>query len=464
MAAATHADAFDRIHGAPMPTQEELVRQAEKPSRESLRLHPFYKGKIQVVPKCPVRGLDDFALWYTPGVAAPCKAIHADPAAAYLHTNKGNSVAIVTDGTRVLGLGDIGPVAALPVMEGKALLFKYLGGVDAVPICLDTKDPDEIVRIVRTLAPAFGGINLEDIAQPKCFGILAALRETMPIPVWHDDQQGTATVLLAGLSSALRIVGKDLRRIRIALVGTGAANISVYRLLVASGADPGAIVACDSKGTLHPGRRDIAGRKAEYAEKWRLCVDTNRDRIVGGIADALKGADVCIAFSQSGPGVIRPEWVKAMAQDAVVFACANPVPEIWPWEAKEAGARIVATGRSDFSNQVNNSLVFPGVFRGVLDSRARMITDGMAIAAAAELVRCAEDRGLGENAILPAMDDADVAAHVAAATGMRAHAEGVAPVAGTHEDLYATALAAIASARRATDVLMKEGVIPAPPG
>jgi malate dehydrogenase (oxaloacetate-decarboxylating) len=445
-----------------MASRDELIRKAAAPVEEALRLHPLYRGKIQVLPKCPVRGIEDFAIWYTPGVAAPCKLIQADPAAAYVHTNKGNTVAIVTDGTRVLGLGDIGPVAGLPVMEGKALLFKYLGGVDAVPICLDTKDPDEIVRTVRALAPAFGGINLEDISQPKCFRILDALRGSMPIPVWHDDQQGSATVLLAGLLSALRVVGKDLGQIRIAMIGTGAANIAVYKLLVASGVQPQAIVACDSKGTLHRGRRDIASGKADYPDKWRLCTETNRAGVVGAIAAALEGADVCIAFSQSGPGTIRPEWVRTMARDAIVFACANPVPEIWPWEAKEAGARIVATGRSDFPNQVNNSLVFPGIFRGVLDCRARTITDGMATAAARELVRCADERGLRDDAILPTMDDADVAARVAAATGRQAQAEGVAALSKSYDELYELACSAIGSARRATDVLMHEGLIAAP--
>lgn len=446
-----------------MPTPDELLRRAARPVEESLRLHPIYKGKIQILPKCPIRSLDDFAIWYTPGVAAPCKLIQADPQAAYTYTNKGNTVAIVTDGTRVLGLGDIGPVAGLPVMEGKALLFKYLGGVDAIPICLDTKDPEEIIRIVQALAPAFGGINLEDISQPKCFRILDALRSSMPIPVWHDDQQGTATVVLAGLQSALRIVGKDIRRIRIAMVGVGAANVSVYRLLKASGADPKAIVACDSKGTLHPDRRDIADRKADYADKWRICTESNGAGIKDHIAAALKGADVCIAFSQSGPGVIQPDWIKTMAKDAIVFACANPVPEIWPWEAGDAGARIVATGRSDFPNQVNNSLVFPGIFRGVLDSRARKITDGMAIAAATELFRCAERGGLKEDTILPTMDNLDVAARVAAATGLQAQVEGVATLAKTYEELYEAARTTILSVRRATEVLMREALIATPP-
>jgi malate dehydrogenase (oxaloacetate-decarboxylating) len=447
----------------PPPDREALLKQAAKPSADALRLHPFYRGKVQVLPKCPVRGIEDFAVWYTPGVAAPCKAIHADPDAAYEHTNKGNSVAIVSDGTRVLGLGDIGPLAGLPVMEGKALLFKYLGGVDAVPLCIDAHDPGEIVRIVRALAPSFGGVNLEDIAQPKCFRVLDALRSSTTIPVWHDDQQGSATIVLAGLQAALRVVRKDLRRVRIAMIGMGAANVAVYRLLRASGADIASIVACDSQGTLHSGRTDIAARQDDYSDKWRVCTETNGARIAGGIAEALRGADVCIAFSQSGPGIIRPDWIRTMAKDAIVFACANPVPEIWPWEAQEGGARIVATGRSDFPNQVNNSLAFPGIFRGVLDVRAHTITDGMALAAAAELVRCAEARGLRADAILPTMDDLDVAASVAAATGMAAQAEGVAKLEIDRERLYEEASARIAAARKATEVLMREGLIAPPP-
>ena len=446
-----------------MPTREDLLKQAAKPTAESLRLHPLYRGKVQMLPKCPIRGLEDFAIWYTPGVAAPCKVIQATPEAAYEFTNKGNCIAIASDGTRVLGLGDIGPLAALPVMEGKALLFKYLGGVDAVPLCIDAKDPDDFIRIVRSLAPSFGGINLEDIAQPKCFRVLDALRSSMAIPVWHDDQQGSATIVLAGLLAALRVIGKDLRRVRIAMIGMGAANVAVYRLLKASGVDIGSIVACDSKGTLHGGRQDIAARKDEFVDKWRVCTETNRAGITGAGAEALRGADVCLAFSQSGPDIIKPAWVKTMAADAIVFACANPIPEIWPWEAQEAGARIVATGRSDFPNQVNNSLAFPGIFRGVLDVRARRITDGMALAAAAELVRCAEARGLSANAILPTMDDLDVAARVAAATGMAAQAEGVAGLTIGRERLYAEAAAKIADARKATALLMREGIIAAPP-
>ena len=245
-----------------MPTeQEELLAKAKKPAKDAMRLHPYYRGKVQIAPKCPVRDPSDWAVWYTPGVAAPCRAIHADPELVYEHTNKANTVAIVSDGSRVLGLGDIGPEAGLPVMEGKALLFKYLGGVDAVPLCLRVTNTDQLIRVVEALEPSFGGINLEDIAQPGCFGLLEALRREMTIPVWHDDQQGTATVILAALINALKIVGKDLGSVRVAMVGVGAANVSVYRLLTVAGVPPGGLIACDSKGTLHRDRHDIQRKR-----------------------------------------------------------------------------------------------------------------------------------------------------------------------------------------------------------
>ena len=439
------------------------VTAADAPGEIAMKLHPFYKGKIQVMPKCAIRDFSDFAIWYTPGVAAPCRAIHRQPDLVYEHTNKANSVAVVSDGTRVLGLGDIGPQAGLPVMEGKALLFKYLGGVDAVPLCLGTKDADELIRTVEILAPSFGAINLEDISQPKCFRVLDELRSRLDIPIWHDDQQGSATVALAGLLGALKVVGKPLEHVRIAMVGMGAANVATYRLLIAHGVDPAAVVACDRKGTLHRDRQDIAERQREFSDKWRICMESNALQVKGGIAEALAGADVCIAFSSSGPDVIRPEWIQGMAENAIVFACANPVPEIWPWQAKQAGAKVVATGRGDMPNQVNNSLGFPAIFRGVLDVRASQITDEMAIAAALELAKFAESRKLDDEHIVPRMDDWEVFPQVAAATATKAIEQGVAALSKTREQLHESARAIIQNARQATQCLLEQGFIPTPP-
>ncbi len=440
-----------------MPTPEEWLSKARKPAEEALRLHAYYKGTIQTFPKCPVRSLDDFAVWYTPGVAASCRAIQAQPDLVYEHTNKANCIAVVSDGTRVLGLGDIGPEAGLPVMEGKALLFKYLGGVDAVPICLGTKDPDEIVRTVKLLEPSFGGINLEDIAMPKCFRVLREARRQCAIPVWHDDQQGTGTVVLAALLNALKVVGKQIGHVRIAMIGMGAANTPAYRYLKAGGADAGNIVACDLGGILGPHRHEYE-TNPDYSEQWAVCVESNREQRRGGIAEALAGADVCVAFAAGG--IIKPEWVRTMVLDAVVFACANPVPEIWPWEATEAGARIVATGRSDFPNQVNNSLVFPGIFRGALDVRARTISDEMALAAAAELAACAEERGIRDDNILPTMDEWDVVPRIAAAAALAAQRQGLARLSLTREQLIRDATDRIHRVREGVRLFMQEGMIP----
>lgn len=429
----------------------------------ALRLHSHYRGKMQVALKCPIRGPDDFVYWYTPGVAAPCRAIQAEPQRVYELTNKANLIAIVSDGSRVLGLGNIGPHAGLPVMEGKALLFKYLGGVDAVALCLATRNASDIVRTVQSLEPAFGGINLEDIASPKCFRVLEELRKSLPIPVWHDDQQGSATAVLAGLIGALKIVGKQSASIRIAMIGAGAANIATLRLLEAYGIQPAQVVAVDSKGTLHRGRSDIESNQIEFAEKWRICRDTNPEQIRGGIPEAMRGADVCVCFSSPQPGLVKPEWVRAMHNDPIVFACANPVPEIWPQAAIDAGARVVATGRSDFPNQVNNSLVFPGIFRGTLDARAVAISNGMAMAAANELAQYAERQGLSANAILPRMDDCEVVARVAAATAVKAQECGLARVTRTREEYIAAAAARIRNSRQILQALMREGLIAAPP-
>ena len=443
-------------------TQERLEK-AREPAEEAMRLHPFYGGKIQMMPKCVVRGLEDFSIWYTPGVAAPCQAIERQTELVYEHTNKGNSIAIVSDGTRVLGLGDIGPEAGLPVMEGKALLFKYLGGVDAVPLCLRTKDADEIVDTVKLIEPGFGGINLEDIAQPKCFYILDRLRDELAIPVWHDDQQGTATVLLAGLLNALKLAEKDLGQVRIAMVGAGAANIAAFRLLTAAGVDPGAVVMCDTRGVLHGNRGDIESQQDEYAEKWRICEQSNSESITGGIEQAMRGADVVVAFSAPQPGIIEPQWIETMAVRPIVFACANPAPEIWPWQAQAAGAFIVATGRGDFPNQLNNSLCFPGMFRGVLDVRARSISDEMATAAAWTLAEFAEQRGMDRESLLPRMDEWDVYPRVATAVGSKAQEQGIAQLKRSETVLYEEARLAIGNARDATAALMAEQIIPAPP-
>jgi len=444
-------------------TKEQLLEKARKPAQDAMKLHPFYKGKMEIAPKCCIRDMNDFGIWYTPGVAEPCKAINKDERLVYDYTNKWNMIAVVSDCTRVLGLGDIGPKAGLPVMEGKCILFKYLGGVDAVPICLATKDPDEIITAVKWLQPAYGGINLEDIAQPKCFRILDTLRAEAEIPVWHDDQQGTATITLAGIINALQLVGKKPRDATVTLVGAGAANVATSRLIFAWGIRPENTIAVDTKGILHKGRKDIEMRKEEFVDKWRFCQTTNIEQRTGDIAEALKGADVCIALSKPGPDTIKKEWVAKMNKDAIVFACANPIPEIWPWEAKEAGARVVATGRSDFPNQVNNSLGFPGIFRGTLDVRARTITDPMCIAAADELAKCAREKEISEDYICPTMEEWEVYPREAVATALKAQEEGVAGLKLTRTQLYEQASAIIKRARDITQSSMKLGFIPKAP-
>ncbi|HEY7221342.1 MAG TPA: NADP-dependent malic enzyme [Candidatus Binatia bacterium] len=444
------------------PNIAELLARAQRPAEEALRLHPVYRGKLEVTPKCAINSYEDFSVWYSPGVAAPCRDIAARPEQVYVHTNKANFIAVVSDGTRVLGLGDIGPHAALPVMEGKAVLFKYLGGVDAFPICLATKDPDELIQACKWLEPTFGGINLEDIAKPKCFYILERLRKEMTIPVWHDDQQGTAAVTLAGLTNSLKIVGKNRQDVGIAMIGVGAANVAVVRILMAAGFSPDKIIMVDSRGILHRGRDDLKTPENEF--KWRLCEVTNGEQRGGGIADALREADVCVALAKAGPGVIKPEWIAGMAKDAIVFACANPVPEIWPWEAKEAGARIVASGRSDFANQVNNSLGFPAIFRGVIDVAATTITDEMCIADAEELARCAEIKGISEEHILPTMDEWEIYPRQAAAVALKAIEQGVAKNILTKAALIENATRIIRRAQQQTKVLMKEGVVAPIPG
>ncbi len=444
-----------------MKTKEQLIEEAKKPAQDAMRLHPFYKGKIEVDLKCSVRDFKDFAVWYSPGVAEPCKAIAADKSLVYEYTNKANFVAVVSDGSRVLGLGDIGPEASMPVMEGKALLFKFLGGVDAFPLCLDTKDPDEIISIVKALQPTFGGINLEDISNPKCFYILERLRKECHIPVWHDDQQGTATVTVAGLINALRYVKKDISDVKIAMVGAGAANICIANLIIFAGADPGKMFICDSKGILHKDRAEEL--KESFKEKYDLAMKTNAEVRKGTVEDAMRGADVVIALSEPGPDAIKKEWVRGMAKDPICFLCANPIPEMWPWDAKEAGAVIVATGRSDFPNQVNNSVCFPGIFRGVLDVQASTITDEMCITAAYTIADLGMEGGLDPDNLLPTMANVEVFIQQAVNVGMKAIELGIARNPMSKEELRAKAEEAIYRSRNITQMLMDGGFIAEPP-
>jgi malate dehydrogenase (oxaloacetate-decarboxylating) len=444
---------------------EELKKKAEKPGKDAMIMHPFYKGKIQSIGKVPVRDFSDFAIWYTPGVAKPCLDIKDNPDKAYDHLNKGNMVAVVSDGTRVLGLGDIGPLAAGPVMEGKAILFKYLGGVDAWPICVNTKDADKIIEFVKLLQPSFGGINLEDISKPKCYRVLEELRNDpeVKIPVWHDDAQGTATVVLAGVLGGLNVVKKDIENIRVALLGVGAANTRTAYLLISAGVDRKNIIMVDSTGAIYADREDIVAEKDYDTFKYDLAQKTNPDRMTGDLGEVIEGMDVLISASQPVPGTIKKEWVSKMAKDSIVYACANPLPEIWPWDAKEAGAKIVGTGRSDFDNQINNSLGFPGIFRGTLDVRANTITDEMCIAAAQALA----DLGAKEanvKKVIPTMDQWELYPAEATAVGMKAIEQGVAKKHWERKELYKHAEQVIRVSRASSEMLYKQGFIPkAPP-
>jgi malate dehydrogenase (oxaloacetate-decarboxylating) len=444
-------------------TREELLAKAKKPAADAMIMHAYYRGKMQTVPRAAIRDINDFAIWYTPGVAAPCKAIEADRDKAYEYTSKWNTVAVVSDGTRVLGLGNIGPEAAMPVMEGKAMLFKYLGGVDAVAVCLDTRDPEEIIRTVKIIQPSFGGINLEDIENPKCFHILDTLRKECRIPVWHDDQQGTAAVTLAGIINALKVVGKDMKKVKVTMIGVGAANVAIIRLMLAAGFKQENMIIVDSKATLHRGRKDLEEKQLENPYKWDLAQRTNPDKIQGGIAEALVGCDVVISLSTPDPDTIKPAWLQKMNKNGIGFFCANPLPEIWPWDAKEAGLRVVATGRSDFPNQVNNSIGFPAIFRGTLDVKARTITDEMCIAAAYELAKFAEEQGLSDEHIVPSMADTEVFVREAVAVGMKAIEQGVARENLTREELTKRSGKMIRDARQTVETLMQTGMIPPAP-
>ncbi|NLH01608.1 MAG: NADP-dependent malic enzyme [Clostridiales bacterium] len=384
----------------------------------SLQKHYEWKGKIDYAAKMPIRNKEDLSIAYTPGVARPCEVIRDNPEKSFELTNRHNLVAVITDGTAVLGLGDIGPEAAMPVMEGKCVLFKTLGGVDAVPLCVRTKDVDEFVRTVSLLLGSFGGVNLEDISAPRCFEIERRLKEISDIPIFHDDQHGTAVVTLAALINALKVVGKDIRNIRAVTCGAGAAGVAIVKLLLKMGL--GDVVMCDRKGAIYKGRTDLNDSKSEIAEI------TNNAGIKGTLADAMRGADVFIGVSS--PGTVTEDMVSSMAKDPIVFPMSNPIPEIMPDLAERAGAAVVGTGRSDFKNQINNVMAFPGIFRGALDVRASDINDEMKIAAALALAGLVGENELSADFILPAAFDERIAPTVAAAVADAARKSGVARI------------------------------------
>ena len=372
-------------------------------NEKALLMHEKWNGKLETVSKTPVKTREDLAIAYTPGVAEPCKVIAQDKEAAYKYTMKANTVAVVSDGSAVLGLGNIGPYAAMPVMEGKAVLFKEFGGVNAVPICLDTQDTEEIIKAVTWLAPAFGGINLEDISAPRCFEIEERLKETLDIPVFHDDQHGTAIVVLAGIINALKVVGKKKEDCRVVVNGAGSAGVAITRLLLTYGFSN--IIMCDKSGILCDGAEGLNWMQEKMVKRTNLAHET------GSLADALKGADIFVGVS--APGIVTEEMVASMNSDAILFAMANPVPEIMPDLAKKAGARVVGTGRSDFPNQVNNVVAFPGIFRGALEGHAKQITDKMKLAAANAIAALVSDEDLNEDNIMPEAFDPRVADVVA---------------------------------------------------
>ncbi|HHX49811.1 MAG TPA: NAD-dependent malic enzyme [Clostridia bacterium] len=382
---------------------------------EALQLHEKLKGKLTIQSKVAVDNQKALSLAYTPGVAEPCRVIAKNPEDSYRYTSRGNMVAVVTDGTAVLGLGDIGPLAAMPVMEGKAVLFKAFADVDAFPICLDTKEAEKIVEVVKLMAPSFGGINLEDIAAPACFKIEEELKKEIDIPVFHDDQHGTAIITLAAIINSLKIVGKNLDSIKIVILGAGAAGIAITKLLLGVGVRN--LTLCDRKGAIYKGRKGLNWAKAAISQV------TNREMFAGDVAGAMKDADVFIGVS--GPGLITKEMVEKMAKDAIIMAMSNPVPEIMPEVAKEAGAKIICTGRSDFPNQVNNVLAFPGVFRGALDVRASQINEEMKLAAAYAIAGLVSDEELSSDYVLPAAFDNRVAPAVARAVAKAARESGV---------------------------------------
>ncbi len=448
-------------------TQEQLAKAKTVFLKELARTtHSFYGGKSMSMPKAGVYGFNWFNVWYTPGVSVVSTTIRDNNDTSFDLSNRGNLVAVVSDSTRVLGDGDCTPPGGLGVMEGKAFLMKYLGGVDGVALCIDSyndkgeHDPDKIIDFVKMAQPSFGAINLEDISQPNCYKVLDTLREECDIPVWHDDAQGTGSVTLAGLINALRIVEKDMNDVKIVLYGAGASNTTIARLILQAGGNPDKMILFDTKGSLHKDRDDIKADSRFY-RKWELCEKTNPGKIKD-IETAMKGADVLIALSKPGPDVVKPAWIQSMGTKPIVFVCANPVPEIYPYAAKEAGAYIVATGRGDFPNQVNNSLGFPGILKGSLTVRAKKVTDEMAIAASYSVANFAEKKGISPDYIMPTMDETEVFATEAADVAMEAIKNGVARVKYDWQTVYDRALHDIKEARAMMDVLMEKNFIKKP--
>lgn len=432
----------------------------------SVDTHRFYGGKMQTVPKAGVFGFNWFNVWYTPGVSKVSTTIRDDNDQSYELSNRGNYVAVVSDSTRVLGDGNCTPPGGLGVMEGKAFLMKYLGGIDATALTIDSRnekgehDPDKIIDFVKMAQPSFGAVNLEDISQPNCYKVLDTLREETEIPVWHDDAQGTACVTLAGLINAVKLADKKMEDVKIVFLGAGASNATIARIVITAGAKPENVIVFDSRGALHSDRKDVQ-QDPRFYRKWELCQTTNLKKI-DSFNEAMKGADALIALSKPGPDVVHPDSIKLMGNKPIVFACANPVPEIYPYAAKEAGAFIVATGRGDFPNQVNNSVGFPGILKGALLTRSKKISDEMAIEAASSLARFAENRGINPDNIIATMEETDVFPHEAADVAVQSVKEGLARVEMSWDEVYNRTKEDIQYSRGLVAQMMEEGYIKAP--
>ncbi|MHB1439662.1 MAG: NAD(P)-dependent malic enzyme [Cuniculiplasma sp.] len=433
---------------------EERTRQFNKIAVEYSR---YYKGKIRNYPNVPINSIQDFSYWYTPGVAEVSRVINKDPDQSFELTGRWNSIGIITDGTRVLGLGNIGPEAAMPVMEGKAMLFNLFGGVNAIPLPIRVSSGDDFIKVALALEPSFGGYNLEDIESPKCFYVLKELQEKLNIPAWHDDQLGTACIILAGLINSLKIVGKKIPDAIVSLIGSGAANIAAANLMIEAGFKAENIIMVDSKGILEPEREDIDKLMISNPWKYDLALKTNGERRKGDIEESMEGADLVVSAARSQPGLIKEEWVRRMNKDPAIFALANPLPEIWPDDAKRAGAKIVATGRSDFPNQINNSLVFPGIFRGVLDARSRGVNFRIMVKAAYEIADYVKNPE--SDHIVPTMGDWGLYPRVASSVARATVEENLARKNNSKEGFYKIASEIIKTNRENFEKLMELKIV-----